>query len=496
MVSMEEIVSLCKRRGIIFQGSEIYNGLSGTFDYGPVGVELKQNVKKAWWEEMVHKREDMEGLDSAILMHPSVWKASGHIENFTDPLCDCLQCKKRFRSDHIEEKEYQLYKVFTAESKNNPKESDWKEESFQITADSKKRAKEFARQMLKEEKQIKVEVIEGSSHKAKRCPECGGELTKPRQFNLMFRTYIGPVEDDAAIVYLRPETAQGIFVNFQNVKQTMRRKLPFGIAQIGKSFRNEVTPRNFIFRTREFEQMEIEFFCQPKTDEEWFEKWTDIRFNWYIKYGIQKNNLRLREHSREELAHYAKACRDIEYNFPIGWAEIEGIANRTDYDLKQHQLFSGKDLYYFDDQTSEKYIPYVIEPSAGVDRVLLAFLIDSYREEIVEDRKRIVLGLHYSLAPIKVAVFPLLANRSELVQKAKRLSSELKRYFHTVYDDTAAIGKLYRRQDEIGTPFCVTVDVDSLSDDKATVRERDSMKQERITMSRIQEYISDHLKFS
>jgi glycyl-tRNA synthetase len=309
----------------------------------------------------------------------------------------------------------------------------------------------------------------------------------------MFKTHAGPVEESAAAVFLRPETAQGIFVNFENVRQSMRRKLPFGIAQTGKSFRNEITPRNFIFRTREFEQMEIEFFCKPGSDEEWFEYWVKTRFEWYLRYGIRKENLRLREHAKDELAHYAKACRDVEYNFPIGWSELEGIANRADFDLKQHQTHSGKDLTYFDEETKDRYLPFVIEPSAGADRSTLAFLVDAYREEEVQGRKRAVLGLHYSLAPVKAAVFPLLANRSDIVEKARALTADLKRSFYAVYDDTAAIGKLYRRQDEIGTPFCVTVDVDSLEDGKATVRERDSMKQERIELTAIKSWIRDRL---
>jgi glycyl-tRNA synthetase len=313
-------------------------------------------------------------------------------------------------------------------------------------------------------------------------------------FNLMFKTYVGPVEDNASIVYLRPETAQGIFVNFENVRQTMRRKLPFGIAQIGKSFRNEITPRNFIFRTREFEQMEIEFFCKPGTDEKWFEYWVNERYNWYIRFGIRKENLRIRPHEANELAHYAKACVDVEYNFPIGWSELEGIANRTDFDLTQHIKTSGKDLSYFDEETKTKYVPYVIEPSAGVDRSTLAFLVDAYREEEVMGRKRVVLSLHYQLAPIKAAVFPLLSNRSEIVEKANQLALSLKKYFYTVYDDSAGIGKLYRRQDEIGTPFCITIDVESLEDGKATVRDRDTMKQVRLPFEQIKDYIKTHLE--
>jgi glycyl-tRNA synthetase len=497
-ISMDDLVSLCKRRGIIFQGSEIYNGLAGTFDYGPIGNELKQNVKRAWWRAMVYERNDVEGLDAAILMHPSVWEASGHVAGFSDPLCDCKDCKKRFRGDHIEEQDCLAYRVTTAKTPpggGQPAESDWTDAGFQVVAATKKAAKEIARKKLADDQiPMKIAEIEGSARKERRCPECGGELSQPRQFNLMFKTHVGPVEDTAAAVYLRPETAQGMFVNFENVRQSMRRKLPFGIAQMGKAFRNEITPRNFIFRTREFELMEVEFFCKPGTDDEWFDFWVNERMNWYLRYGIKKENLRLREHAKDELAHYAKACKDVEYNFPIGWSELEGIANRTDFDLNQHMKHSGKDLLYFDEETKTKYIPYVIEPALGADRCTLAFLVDSYREETVQDRKRVVLGLHYSLAPIKAAVFPLLANRSDVVEKAMALTRDLKRSFYTVYDDTAAIGKLYRRQDEIGTPFCITVDVDSMTDGKATVRERDSMKQERVAFEGIKGYIKDRLE--
>lgn len=430
---MDKIVSLCKRRGIIFQSSEIYGGIGNTWDYGPLGVELKNNVKRAWWKSVVYEREDMEGLDSAILMNPKVWEASGHVQHFTDPLVDCKQCKRRFKRDDI---------------------------------------------------------------KGDKCPVCGGELTEPRQFNLMFKTYMGPVESEATVVYLRPETAQGIFVNFNNVLITRRRKIPFGIAQIGKAFRNEITPGNFIFRTREFEQMEIEFFVKPGTDEQWFEYWVNERFNWYLKYGIKKENLRLRPHEKDELAHYAKSCTDVEYLFPMGWSELEGIANRTDYDLKRHSQYSKKDLSYFDDKTRERYIPYVIEPSAGADRATLAFLLDAYREEIVKGRKRVVLSLHPDLAPIKVAVFPLLKKESRLIELAKKIYKDLKKCLRAEYDDTAAIGKLYRRQDEIGTPYCVTVDMDSLEDKKVTVRERDSMEQERISIDSVKQYLLDKLGYN
>ena len=428
---MDKIVSLCKRRGFVFQSSEIYGGLESTWDYGPLGVELKKNVKEAWWRSNVYERDDMEGLDAAILMHPKVWVASGHVEGFADELVDCKQCKKRFRLDHLKEK---------------------------------------------------------------KCPECSGELTEPRRFNLMFHTTVGPVADEKNTVYLRPETAQGIFVNFDNVLTSTRRKIPFGIAQSGKSFRNEITTGNFTFRSREFEQMEIEFFVRPGTDEEWHAKWVQERLNWYIRYGIRPENLKLREHAKDELAHYAKACTDIEYQFPIGWSELEGIANRTDFDLKQHAKFSGKDLSYFDEATKERFVPYVIEPSGGVDRAILSFLTDSYREEVVRDDKRVVLGLHRALAPIKVAVLPLLRNRDEIVTLARSITKGLSRHFKVRYDDTASIGRLYRRQDEVGTPYCVTVDVETLTDRKVTVRDRDTMQQERIGLDSLDAYIVEKFK--
>lgn len=431
-VSLDTIVSLCKRRGFIFQNSEVYGGLANTWDYGSLGVELKKNIKEAWWRSVVYEREDMEGLDSAIFMHPRVWQASGHLESFVDPLVDCRVCRRRFRAD-------------------DPS----------LAGDEGKR----------------------------RCPECGGGLTEPRKFNLMFKSFMGPVEDEASVVYLRPETAQGIFTNFQNIVTTMRRKVPFGIAQIGKAFRNEITPGNFIFRTREFEQMEIEYFVKPGTDKECYDNWRQERLNWYVRLGIKKDSLRLREYSKDELAHYALACTDIEFNFPMGWAELEGIANRGNFDLTQHTQYSGRDLSYHDDATQERYVPFVIEPSAGVDRAALAFLTDAYREETVKGEKRVVLGLHYSLAPLKVAVLPLLRNRPDIVSLAKEIWASLRGSCVTDYDDSGSIGRLYRRQDEIGTPFCLTVDVKSLEDRAVTVRERDSMLQDRVGISGVKEYL-------
>ncbi len=427
---MDKIVSLCKRRGFVFQSSEIYGGLSSVWDYGPLGVELKRNVKEAWWRSVVHRREDMVGLDAGILMHPQVWQASGHTENFTDILVDCKQCKKRFR----------------------------------------------------------VDKIEGV------CPECGSkDFTDGRAFNLMLKTYLGAVEDQSNIVYLRPETAQGIFVNFANVVDTTRKRLPFGIAQVGKAFRNEVTPGNFIFRTREFEQMEIEYFTHPKEAGEIHERWIQERYQWYMELGIDKSKLRLRKHGKDELAHYAVGCTDIEYEFPFGWSELEGIANRSDFDLKQHAQFSGKDLRYQDPVTHEKFYPFIIEPSGGVDRATLAFLVDAYHEEIVRGEKRVVLRFTKELAPIKVAVLPLLKKKSDIVALAKKIRQDLQDAFLTVYDDTASIGKLYRRQDEVGTFYCVTVDVQSLEDKQVTVRDRDTMTQKRIPLDNLKQYLVEKL---
>jgi len=429
--SMDKIVSLCKRRGFIFQSSEIYGGLSNTWDYGPYGVELKNNVKRAWWKANVYERNDIYGMDAAILMHPKVWEASGHVENFFDLKSDCKSCKKRFKVADLKDK--------------------------------------------------------------KACPECKGELTEARPFNLMFKTHQGPVADDANLIYLRPETAQGMFVNFINLLDARHPKLPFGMAQIGKAFRNEITPGNFTFRTREFEQMEIEYFVRPADADKMYGYWVEERYNWYLKLGMKKENLRKRAHEKDELAHYARACTDIEYNFPIGWSELEGIANRSDFDLRQHQTHSGKDFKYFDDATKEKFLPFIIEPSGGIDRSVLAFLTDAYYEEKVKDDTRVVLKLHKDLAPVKVAVFPLLKNRPEIVELAKKIAFDLKKSFITIYDDTGAIGKLYRRQDEVGTLFCITIDVQTLEDKQVTVRDRDTMLQERIGIDGLKEYLLNKL---
>jgi len=429
-VGLKEIANLCKRRGFIFQSSEIYGGIGSVWDYGPLGIELKKNIKDQWWKSMVYDRDDVEGLDAGILMNPETWKASGHVGSFADMLLDCKVCRKRFRVDHL---------------------------------------------------------------KGDKCPECGGELTEPRSFNLMFKTRVGSVEEEAQDVYLRPETAQGIFVNFENILTCSRRKLPFGVAQIGKSFRNEITTGNFIFRSREFEQMELEFFVEPGQDEKWYEHWLQVRRDWYVSLGIREKKLRLREHEKDELAHYAKKCHDVEFLFPMGWSELEGIANRADYDLMQHSKISGKDLKYFDSVSGKSYFPYVIEPSGGVDRAFLAFLTDAYRTETVKDKNRVFLSLDKRLAPIKAAVLPLLKNKPEIVEMAMKIRDDIKGRYRVVYDDTAAIGRLYRRQDEIGTPYCVTVDVDSLTDGKVTVRERDTMNQERIDASAVKRFMKDNL---
>ena len=460
---MDKIVALTKRRGFIFQSSEIYGGVNGAWDYGPLGVLLKRNVKDAWWRAMVHDREDIVGLDSSILMHPMVWKSSGHVDGFSDPMVDCKACKKRFRSDDMEG------------------------------------------------------LAEGQI--PTKCPSCGGELTEPRSFNLMFETYLGPVVDTSAKTFLRPETAQGIFVNFANVVATGRVKVPFGIAQIGKSFRNEINPRNFTFRSREFEQMEMEFFCAPGTDDEWFQKWVEARWNWYVGLGLKTDRMRLRAH--EKLAHYSKATTDIEYQYPFGWGELEGVANRTDFDLRQHQRgvrttgkWDGGDLTklplaeedaeyakgklsYFDDERKQRYIPYVIEPAAGADRATLAFLCDAYDEDRAPDAKgqdeaRVVLRLHPRLAPIKAAVLPLMRKDGH-PERAQKIYADLKKRHFVDYDESAAIGKRYRRQDEIGTPLCITIDYDTIKDGTVTVRDRDTMQQTRVSEDKLRDLLDEKI---
>src|SRR3989441_7334239 len=452
---MDSIVSLAKRRGIAFPSSEIYGGLRSSWDYGPLGVELRRNIRHAWWRSMVQLRDDVVGLEAAIMMSPRVWEASGHVAGFSDPLVECLNCHQRFRADHLP--------------------------GF------------HAPQSGHEEDQSTVDMATKP-----RCPSCGNDrFTEPRSFNLMFKTYMGPVEEDAATVYLRPETAQGMFVDFQVVQQTNRLKIPFGIAQIGKSFRNEITPGNFIFRTREFEQMEMEYFVEPGTDEEWFEYWVNQRLQWYVDLGVRKDNLRLRPHEPDELAHYAKAATDIEYEFPFGWSELEGIANRTDFDLRRPQEASGEDLTYFDQEKDERYLPYVVEPAVGVDRALLVFLLDAYKLDEAptakgDVEKRTVLGLHRKLAPVKVAVLPL-SRHETLVPEARRVYDLVKPEWICQYDDAGAIGRRYRRQDEVGTPFCVTVDFESIEDQQATVRERDTMQQDRIPIESLIAYLRERL---
>jgi glycyl-tRNA synthetase len=436
-VTLDKIVSLSKRRGFIFQNSEIYGGLGSTWDYGPLGVELKRNIKELWWRDNVMKRDDLVGLDAAILMNTKVWEASGHLDNFSDPLVECRQCHHRFRADHLE--------------------------------------------------------VNSS------CPDCGGELTAPQQFNLMFKSHTGPVESSAELVYFRPETAQGIFVNFLNVLNSTRRKLPFGIAQIGKSFRNEITPGNFVFRTREFEQMEIEYFVKPGTDEQWHKDWLENRRDWYTHYGINPDRIRIRRHDDDELSHYAKATSDIEYLFPWGWGELEGVANRSDFDLRRHSEHSGTHLDYFDEESGQRITPYIIEPSGGVDRAALTFMIDAYREENAPkasggSEKRVFLQLHPQLAPIKAAILPLSRN-PELTPLAREVYLHLLRLgrWSIEYDDSQSIGRRYRRFDEIGTPLCVTVDFESLSDRSVTLRHRDTMTQERIAIADLEACLAEQL---
>ncbi|UYL09681.1 glycine--tRNA ligase [Bdellovibrio sp. SKB1291214] len=437
LTDLATLVSLSKRRGFVFQSSEIYGGLGSCWDYGPLGSLMKLNVKRAWWNAMT-RRPDIVGLDAAILMHPQVWKASGHVDGFSDPLVDCKECKTRFRADNTE-----------------------------------------------------------SYLKDKKCPNCGSKnLSEERNFNLMFKTHMGPLEDSASVVYLRPETAQGHFVNFLNCQQSSRYKVPFGIAAIGKSFRNEITPGNFIFRTREFEQMEMQYFVKPGTDEKFFEEWKERRLAFYSKYGIKKENLKV--HVHEKLAHYARAAVDVEYKFPMGFSELEGIHNRSDFDLTQHMKFSGKNLEYFDEANKEKFIPYVIETAVGCDRLFLAFMCDAYREEVTKDEAgkedvRVVMGLHPEIAPFKVAILPL-SKKEELTSIADKLRDQLAEDFDVTYDEAASIGKRYRRQDEIGTPFCVTIDFDTINDQAVTVRHRDTMVQERIPMSQLNAYVAGKIK--
>ena len=453
--TMEKVVALCKGRGFVYAGSEIYGGLSNTWDYGPLGVEFKNNVKKAWWKKFVQESEYNVGLDSAILMNPQTWVASGHVGGFSDPLMDCKECKTRHRADKLIE-----------DAGGNP--NGWSDEKL-------------------------LEYIK--EHNIA-CPDCGkSNFTDIRKFNLMFKTFQGVTEDSKNELFLRPETAQGIFVNFANIQRTTRKKLPFGVCQIGKSFRNEITPGNFIFRIREFEQMELEFFCKPDTDLDWFYYWKDACVSWLKSLGIKEENIKLRDHDKEELSHYSKATTDIEFMFPFGWGELWGIADRTDFDLTQHQNHSTKSLEYFDQETGERFVPYVVEPSLGADRVALAFLCEAYDEEVVDAEKndvRVVLHLHPALAPVKAAIFPL---SKKLNEGAEAVFRNLSKYFPVEYDDAGSIGKRYRRQDEIGTPFCVTYDFDSETDGCVTVRDRDTMEQSRINIGELKNYIEERLAF-
>ncbi len=458
-LTMDKLVALCKSRGFVFSGSEIYGGLANTWDYGPLGVELKNNVKKAWWKKFVTEQPLNTGLDCAILMNPNVWVASGHVGGFSDPLMDCKSCKARHRADNLIEN-------YIAKHNLDINIAGWTNE------------------------QMEKFIIDNKIA----CPDCGNSnFTGVRQFNLMFKTFQGVNEDTANTVYLRPETAQGIFVNFKNVQRTTRMKVPFGVCQIGKSFRNEITPGNFTFRTREFEQMELEFFCKPGTDLEWFEYWRAYCRDWLLGLGIKQDRLKLRDHDKEELSFYSKATTDFEYLFPFGWGELWGIADRTDYDLKAHQTTSGVNMEYTDPVTNEKYVPYVVEPSLGADRMVLAFLCNAYEEEELEGGDvRTVLHLHHALAPYKVAVLPL---QKKLTEKAEEIYKNLCKKFSCTFDETASIGKRYRRQDEIGTPYCVTIDFDSLEDNCVTVRERDSMAQVRISIDELDEYLTKNLEY-
>ena len=431
---MDNVVSLCKRKGFIFQSSEIYGGLNGCWDYGPLGVELLRNIKETWWRAMTY-REDIEGLDASILMHPRVWEASGHVDNFTDPLVDCRSCKARFRED----------------------------------------------------------LLSDEQRSAGQCPTCGNKevLTEPRAFNLMFKTYVGPVEEDGSRVFMRPETAQGSYVNFLNVQTAMRHKLPFGVAQIGKAFRNEINTRNFLFRTREFEQMEMQYFVRPGTEEEWYEYWKEERWKWFATIGIPARKLRWCEH--EQLAHYARAAVDIEYEFPFGWGEIEGVHNRGDYDLTQHEKFSGKSLKYFDDATREKVLPSVVETAMGASRASMVCLVDAYHEEEVEGEKRVVMRFHPRVAPLKAGIFPLV-KRDGMPEVARKITADLRSHYPVFYDERGAIGRRYRRMDEVGTPFCITVDSQTLGDETVTVRERDSMAQDRVPIADLRDQISRRME--
>ena len=544
---MERIVALAKRRGFIFPGSEIYGGLNGFWDYGPLGVELKRNLKDAWWHDVVTTRDDVVGVDAAIIMNPKVWEASGHVSGFADPMVDCRACKARFRADQVfvacykrgatggrwttsadllqdlgivdEAIEEQVSAGMSIEqAQDGPQVQALMRAFFSshrpdlvkcLVAQGEEEARRLVHLTSREQHLLHTDapilVMPLSRYYSRKslfgdppCPNCGSvQLTEPRTFNLMFTTHVGAVEDSTSQAYLRPETAQGIFVNYKNVLDTSRMKLPFGIAQIGKAFRNEINPRNYTFRSREFEQMEIEFFCRPEEADKWYAEWREKRFAWYVGLGLKSDRLRLRDHEKDELAHYAKACADIEYAFPFGTSELEGVANRTDFDLKQHQQFSGRDMTYFDDETKERFLPYVIEPSGGVDRALLAFLCEAYDEDEAPDengkaQKRTVLRFHPRLAPIKVAVFPLV-KKDGMPEKARVIYEACRKNLSAFYDEKGAVGRRYRRQDEAGTPFCVTVDGQTMEDGTVTIRDRDSMKQERIPADGVLAYVRERL---
>tara|TARA_B100000941_G_scaffold82059_1_gene56389 strand:+ start:2236 stop:3684 length:1449 start_codon:yes stop_codon:yes gene_type:complete len=470
---LEKLVSLAKRRGIIFPSSEIYGGLSSVWDYGPIGVEIKRNVKNLWWKSFVSERDDIFGIDASILMHPNVWKASGHLESFSDPLVECSNTGKRYREDHIF--------ILEIEAKKENK-------IIAVEASDKLEAEKLVKDKI-----ISIIPLAESENKDNPSPD-GGILSEPKNFNLMFKTFIGPVEDSSSTIYLRPETAQAMFVNFLNVLNSSRKKIPFGIAQQGKSFRNEITPGNFIFRTREFEQMEMEFFCSPDDDEKWHDYWIQFSLDWFKKYGIREENLMIRKHESEELPHYSKASSDIDYLFPWSWGELETISNRTDYDLKAHSELSGKDLSYFDQENNKRFTPYVIEPAMGADRSVLAFLCDAYCEEETDKETRTLLKLHPEIAPIKIAVLPLSRNK-KLSEYSKNIFDRLNTLYTTQYDDTQSIGRRYRRQDEVGTPLCVTIDFESVEeDDSVTIRNRDTMEQIRVSSDKLLEAINDQIK--
>lgn len=470
---LEKLVSLAKRRGIIFPSSEIYGGLSSVWDYGPIGVEIKRNVKNLWWKSFVSERDDIFGIDASILMHPNVWKASGHLESFSDPLVECSNTGKRYREDHIF--------ILEIEAKKENK-------IIAVEASDKLEAEKLVKDKI-----ISIIPLAESENKDNPSPD-GGILSEPKNFNLMFKTFIGPVEDSSSTIYLRPETAQAMFVNFLNVLNSSRKKIPFGIAQQGKSFRNEITPGNFTFRTREFEQMEMEFFCSPDDDEKWHDYWIQFSLDWFKKYGIREENLMIRKHESEELPHYSKASSDIDYLFPWSWGELETISNRTDYDLKAHSELSGKDLSYFDQENNKRFTPYVIEPAMGADRSVLAFLCDAYCEEETDKETRTLLKLHPEIAPIKIAVLPLSRNK-KLSEYSKNIFDRLNTLYTTQYDDTQSIGRRYRRQDEVGTPLCVTIDFESVEeDDSVTIRNRDTMEQIRVSSDKLLEAINDQIK--